>query len=70
MKPKNIKDLFEVAGNSTQLAASLNVQAFTVENWKRRGIPQKYFAHISKKYGISIEDIYKISMLCKESQPK
>lgn len=61
MTIKNIQELFELAGSSTKLAAKLNIHAYTVENWKKRGVPLKYWHAISKAYGISPNELFEIS---------
>lgn len=67
MRPRTIKELFAAAGNATQLAASLNLCALTVENWRKRGIPQKHWAAICEKYGVKPEDLYRISVAAQQS---
>lgn len=69
---KFLQDIFELANGSTQLAAKLNLNAFTVENWRRCGIPQKYWDALYKFYGLSPGELYTVSKACREriTKPK
>jgi len=58
--------LFDLAGNSTKLAASLDLHAYTVENWRRCGVPQKYWDKIVQLYGVSVDELYTIGKNCRK----
>lgn len=65
-KPKNLQDIFDRAGSSTKLAAALNIHAYTAENWRRCGIPQKYWDKLKLLYGLSPDDIFNVNKTCKQ----
>lgn len=60
-----LQDIFDLAGSSTKLAAQLDLHAFTVENWRRAGIPQKYWDTLFELYGILPAELYSISKKCR-----
>lgn len=61
-----IQDLFELAGGSVRLAAFLQkhfptMSQWTVERWKKIGIPQKYWEYLIKEYDITPAELFHIS---------
>lgn len=67
-KPKSIKylqDVMDLAGGATKLAAQLDLHAFTVENWRRCGIPQKYWDVLYKLYDLTPAELFTVSKACR-----
>lgn len=62
-----LQDIFELAGGSTKLAARLNVHTYTVENWRRTGIPQKYWEAICKHYDVSPGELFQVYKSCRKA---
>lgn len=58
---KSIEDLFYNAGGSVHVAALLNVNQWTVERWRRLGIPDTYWPQLTEKLGYSKEVLAAIS---------
>lgn len=65
-----LQDIFDLAGGSTQLAAKLNIHAFTAENWRKRGIHHKYWDTLYKLYGLTPAELYTVSKKCREGGKK
>lgn len=65
-KVENLKDIFEIAGSSTQLAATLHLHTQTVENWRRNGVPAKYWLPIMEVYGITAEQLHMVGVACRK----
>lgn len=63
---KYIQDLFDLAGTSTKLAAALELHAYTVENWRRTGVPIRYWDKLHDLYGILPAELYVIRKSCRE----
>jgi len=63
-----IQDVYDAAGGSTQLAARLNIHAYTVENWRRSGVPIKYWSDVMEFYKITPSELYHISQGCLASR--
>lgn len=63
----SLQDIFDAAGSSTKLAAKLDLHAFTVENWRRCGIPQKYWDILLELYDITPAELYAVSKNCRKS---
>jgi hypothetical protein len=61
MKIKTIDDLFDLAQGSVQLAAKLNLHQTTVIQWRKIGIPIKYWSKIMDFLKVSVEDLYRVS---------
>ena len=57
---KNIQDIYSLAGGSTKLAAKLGLHAYTVENWRRAGIPLKYWDTLYNLYGVSPAELHSL----------
>lgn len=64
---KFIQDLYTAAGGATKLAAELDLHAATVENWKRAGIPTKYWEQLFNLYDILPMESYLITKACRKS---
>lgn len=64
MKAKKILALIELAGGTTPLAALCGVHAQTVENWKKSGVPLRYWAIIMKRFDLKESDLYSIYLDC------
>ena len=62
---KCLQDVFDLAGSSSKLAAQLDLHAFTVENWRRSGIPQKYWDRLHELYGITPAELYIVSKVAR-----
>lgn len=62
-----LQDIFDIAGSSTKLAAALEVHAFTAENWRRTGIPQKYWEKLYSLYGISPVELHSVYRSCRKA---
>lgn len=58
---KTIQDLFDLAGNCQRIAADLNVHQYTVERWRKTGIPAKYHEILAELYGAFPIELYKLS---------
>lgn len=67
---KTLQDIFEIAGGSTKLAAQLDIHAYTAENWRKSGIPQKYWDTLHRLYGITPAELYVVSKNCRKSLAK
>jgi hypothetical protein len=65
-KIETLRDIFDLAGSSTQLAAKLNLHAFSVENWRRNGVPFKYWEPLIKMLGITPTDLHVVGKACRE----
>lgn len=65
---KTIQELYELAGSSTKLAAMLELHAYTVENWRRSGVPYKYWDCLMKKLNVTSDDLFRIWKSCKENK--
>lgn len=58
---KTIQDLCDYVGNIQRLAADLNVHQYTVERWRRTGIPAKYHGLLVTLYDIKPIEIVSIN---------
>lgn len=54
---KKVFEIIENAGGSIKLAYELNVHQYTIERWKRFGIPPKYWSFLQKKYGVTASEL-------------
>lgn len=63
---KKLQDVFEVAGGSTKLAATLNLHAYTVENWRRAGIPMRHWDTLFDLYGITPAELFYVTKVCRD----
>lgn len=61
-----MQDIYDLAGSSTKLAAILDLHAYTVNNWKKIGIPAKYWEKLYELYGLSPAELYSLSKKCRE----
>lgn len=59
-KIKNIKDIYEIGGNSMQMAIKLGLTQASVEAWALYGIPRKHWPALLENYQIPLESIYLI----------
>lgn len=57
----SVEDFFSHAGGAVHVAAALDLNQWTVERWKKCGIPGKHWAKLVKSYDISPEVIMAIS---------
>ena len=64
-KLSSIVDLIDLAGNTTKLAASLEITAHTVEKWKINGIPIKYWDALIEEYAVTADELLNITRNCK-----
>lgn len=62
----HIQDLFDEAGGTTRLGAALGVHAFTVEAWRKSGIPVKYWEKLFKLYQITPAELFSITKAARE----
>lgn len=58
---KDLKELFQKAGGSIQLAASLGLNQWTVERWLKVGIPIKYWDTVMKYTSLDASQIYELN---------
>lgn len=63
---KYLEDVVQLAGSTTKLAAQLGLHAITVENWRRCGIPQKYWGKLYDLYGITPGELHYVWKRCRE----
>ena len=61
-KIEYMQDLFALAGGSTKFAAMLDLSAWCVENWRKRGIPFKYWPTIVDKLNVSSAELYHLNL--------
>lgn len=61
MKIKSVDDLFELAQGSVHLASHLNVHQTTVLQWRRIGIPIRYWSRIIEWLKVTPNDLHNIS---------
>lgn len=64
-KIETLQDLFERAGSSSHIAVALGLHAFTVENWRRNGVPHKYWDPIMEKYNVSAAELHIVGKACR-----
>ncbi len=60
-KLNNMQDLYNLAGSSVQIAASLKLHQYTVERWKVAGIPYKYYDKLCDLYDVTPFELFKLS---------
>lgn len=58
---KTVKDLFEKAGGSVHIASALNMNQWSIERWKKIGIPIFYWEVLKKKYGVTAEELLQMT---------
>lgn len=58
---KNIEDIFTKFNGPIYLAAALNLHQWTVERWRKTGIPQKYWNFLIKKVDITPGELLSIN---------
>jgi hypothetical protein len=61
MKIKNVDDIFELAGGSVHLASKLDLHQTTVLQWRKIGVPIKYWAAIIEWLKVSAQDLFVVS---------
>ena len=61
MKIKNVDDIFELAGGSVHLSSKLDVHQTTVLQWRKIGVPIKYWATIIDWLKVSAQDLFAAS---------
>lgn len=68
-----LQDVFDIAGGSAELAVALKpympnktLHAYTVENWRRSGIPQKYWGPLFELYGITPFELHQVWHNCRK----
>lgn len=54
------------SGGSTKLAMALGLHTYTVEGWRRHGIPQKHWMEIIEQFNLTPAELYVVSRKCKE----
>lgn len=54
-------------GNSTALAAVLQLNAWTCENWRQIGIPTKYWDKLYELYDLTPAELHTVSKRCRET---
>ncbi len=63
----SLQDIFDAAGSSTKLAAALDLHAYTVENWRRCGVPQKYWDAMFQLYQITPAELFSVTKACRKA---
>lgn len=58
---KDVSDLFSRAGGSVQVAAAIDRNQYTVERWKKFGIPRKHWKILIDTYKVSAEELHAVS---------
>lgn len=56
-----IQELFEKAGGSWKLAGAIGVHQWTVERWKRSGIPYKHWLFLQQYCKVTPNDLDQIN---------
>lgn len=59
-KLNSVEMLFDKAGGTVKVASFLNMHQHTVGRWANTGIPSIHWGKLSKRYDVSIEDLYYI----------
>jgi len=54
---KCFDDLCDFAGNGALLAGHLNVHQYTMDRWKKNGIPYKYLKQITEICNVSLAEL-------------
>jgi hypothetical protein len=67
---KTLEDIYNVARGAAQMAADLGVHQFTVERWRRTGIPLKYWELLIKLYALTPAQLFLIDKKCREKNNK
>lgn len=65
---KKVFEVIENAGGSLKLAYELKLHQYTVERWKKHGIPIRYWEHLEKKYGYEPGEIQMINRKLREQK--
>lgn len=60
-----IQELFDRAGGAWKLAGEIGVHQWTIERWKKSGIPFKHWETLEKKYKVSANDLAEMSRKAK-----
>lgn len=61
-KISSVKELIEHCGGATKFAAAIDAHAYTIENWKVRGIPHKHWDKIMRRFGVTLEELHAANM--------
>lgn len=56
-----IQDLFDKAGGAWKLAGELNIHQWSVERWKKNGVPYKHWDYLNKRYKVARSDLDEMS---------
>ena len=69
---KKFEDLLEACGGSLNLAYKLGVRQGTVEGWRSRGVPLKYWEKINKitRGAYTPAVAYKINLRCDNARSR
>ena len=54
-------ELFEFFGGANAFSGKLGLHQYTVDRWKKYGIPQKYWEQIANETNLTVQDIFYIS---------
>ena len=54
----SVAEFIEKAGGATALAARLHVHQFTVDRWRKNGIPMKYWEPLIETFGTTPAELY------------
>ena len=57
----SVEDFFAQAGGAVHIAAALDLNQWTVERWKKHGIPGRHWSKLVQTYDIAPEVIMAIS---------
>lgn len=57
----NIDDIFSRARSEEHLGIALGLHIYTIQRWRKTGIPFKYWKILIKKYGITPAELYSIN---------
>lgn len=62
---KTVGEFIEHIGGSLKLAAKFNIHQYTVDRWRKTGIPQKYWEALGKSYKVTPGELY---VMCRNSK--
>lgn len=65
---KNINELFIKAGGPARIAVAFDLHQYTIERWRKHGVPVKYWDKLQKLYGITPAELYTIGQAIKKSK--
>ena len=58
---KHVQDLYDHCGGVMRIAADLKVHSRTIERWNKHGIPDSYWNLLSKLYGVTPLELFKLN---------